>query len=125
MRQRFLINGPQPVHGRIRIGRWLKVRQKVFALPVSHPHPFDALIDLAKNTCPRQPAARAETAIVAKRAAAGRNRAVHIGTSKSGIDADLLHASAKTLPEEEIARVVRQPGISPGQPSFARRKSFG
>ena len=125
MRKRFFINGPQPFDRRIRIRRRLKVRQEVVALAIPHPHPLDALIDLAKNARPRQPAAGAETAVVAKRAATRRDRAVHIGAGKTGVDADLLHPPAKPLPQEEITRVVRQPGISPGQPSFARRKSFG
>jgi hypothetical protein len=103
MGKRLFINGPQPLNRCIRIRSRLKIREKVFALAVPHSHPLDALIDLAKNTRPWQPAAGAETAIVAKRAAARCDRTVHIGASKSGIDADLLHASAKTLPEEEIA----------------------
>jgi hypothetical protein len=103
MRKRLFINSPQPLNWRVRIRRRLKIREKVIALAVPHSHALDALIDLAKNTRPRQPAARAETAIVAKRAAARCHRAVHIGASKSGIDADLLYASAKTLPQEEVA----------------------
>src|SRR6478752_6796323 len=112
----FFVNGPQPLDRRISIRRRLKIREKVFALAVPHSHPLDALIDLAKNTRPRQPAARTETAVVTKRAAARCHRPVHIRASKSGIDADLLYPSAKTLPEEEVARVIGEPGISPGQP---------
>jgi hypothetical protein len=125
MRKRFFINSPQPFHRRIRIGGRLKVGKKMIALPIPHPHPRDALIDLAKNTRPGQPSARTKTSVITECAAACRNRTVHIGACKSGVDADFLHPSAKTLPEKEIARVVRQSGIAPGQPSFACRKSFG
>ena len=125
MRKRFFIDGPQSLDRCIRIRRWLKVREKVFALAVPHSHPLDALIDLAKNTRARQPAAGTEAAVVTKSAATGRYRTVYIGAGKTGIDADLLHPSAKTLLEKEITRVIGKPGISPRQPSFARRKSFG
>src|SRR3954464_907930 len=96
MRQRFFIDGAQSFNGRIGIRRRLKVRKKVFALAISHPHPRDALIDLAKNTRARQPAARAEAAVVAKRTAARRDCPIHIRTRKTGVDADLLHTSAKS-----------------------------
>ena len=125
MRKRFLVHPTKFFDRCIGIGGRLEVRQKVFALAIPQPHPLDALIDLAKNTRAWQPPAGTETTVVAKRAAARRDRTVHIGAGKSGIDAHLLHPSPKTLPEEEVTRVVRQSGISPGQPSFARRKSFG
>jgi len=125
MRECLFIYSSQFIDRRIRIRRRLKIRQKVFALAIPHPHPLDALIDLAKNTRAWQPPAGTETTVVAKRAAARRDRTVHIGAGKTGVDADLLHPPAKPLAEKEITRVVRQSGISPGQPSFARRKSFG
>src|SRR5215212_12188879 len=106
MRKRLFIHGPQLFDRGIRIRRRLKIRKEVFALAIPHPHPLDALIDLAKNTCPRQPTARAETSVITKSAAARCYRAVHIGASKASVDADLLHASAKSSAEEEITRVV-------------------
>ncbi len=125
MRKRFFVNGAQSLDRRIRIRRRLKVREKVVAFAIPHPHPFDALIDLAANAGAWQSAAGAEAAVIAKRAAPRRYRAVHIGAGKAGIDADLLYPPAKTLPEEEVAGEVRQSGSLPCQPGIICRKWFG
>ena len=125
MRERFFVHGPQSFDRRIGIRGRLKVRQEVVALRYRSRIRSNALIDLAEDARARQPAAGAEAAVVAKRAATGRNCAVHIGAGKTGVDANLLHPAAEPLPKEEVARKIRQPGISPGEPSFARRKSFG
>jgi hypothetical protein len=60
------------------------------------------LVDLAKNVGPRQAAAGAEAAVVAKRAATDSNRAIDIGAGKSCVDADLLYAATKSLPKVKI-----------------------
>jgi hypothetical protein len=70
---------------------------------IPQPHSLNALIDLPSNASPWQPSAGAEAAIIAKSAAAGGHCAVDIGAGKAGVDADLLDAAAKTLPQGEIA----------------------
>src|SRR5262249_42250125 len=111
MRERLLIYAPQLLDRRIRIRRRLKVREEVVALPIPHPHPFDALTDVSANPGPRQRGAGAETTVAAKRATAGRHRAIHVRAGKSCVDTDLLYPSPETLLEKEITRVVRQTGI--------------
>ena len=120
MRERFLVNRPQPLDRRVRIRGRLKVRQEVAALAVAQPHPGDALVDLAANAGPRQPAAGAEAAVVAERAAAGGHGAVDIRAGEAGVDADFLHPPPKPLPKMKVAGKVRQPRRPPRQ-SRSRR----
>src|SRR4029079_16734019 len=97
MRQRLFINRAQQLDGTIRIRRRLKIGQVIVALAVAKPHPRDALIDLPANAQPRQPAAGAETTVIAERATTDGNGAIDIRASKASVDADLLHAAAKPL----------------------------
>ena len=116
---------PASLHGCIGVSCWLEVRQEVAALAVAELHPLKALVDLAANAGPRQTAAGAEAAIVAKRAAAGGNAAVDVGASKAGIDADLLHADAEPLAKLEIRGEIGQFGDAPGWQQVIHRKRFG
>jgi len=59
--------------------------------------PRDAVIHLVKDVLPRQSAARAEAAIVAKSAATKGHCPVNVGASESGIDTHSLDTKAKYL----------------------------
>ena len=125
MRERFFIHGPQSLDRRIGVGGRLKVGQEVAALAIAEPHPLDALVDLAADAGARQPAAGAEAAVVAERAAAGGNGAVDIGAGKAGIDADLLDPPAEPLAKMEICGEIGQTGLAPGRLQVVRRTRFG
>ena len=128
MRERFFVQRPQSLDRRVGVRRRLEVRQEVVALAIAQPHPRDALVDLPADAGAGQPAAGAEAAVVAERAAAGGDGAIDVGAGEAGVDADLLHPPAEPLAKMKVAGEVGQAGRSPRQPRVAdvvRRKWFG
>ena len=80
----------------------------------------NAFVDLVADRLAGQPAAGAEAAIVAKRAAAGRHGAVDVGASELGVDADLLDPVAEFVTQKMVVAVVAQPGGEPVEVRFGR-----
>ena len=70
-------------------------------------------VDLLRDFTARDTPARAETAVVAKRAATNGDRAVDIGTRKSRINTDLLNAMPEQLSQIEV---IRKKSVAGGAP---------
>ncbi len=85
----------------------------------------EALVDLSADICPRQSAAGAEAAIVAKGAAALGNGPVDVRAGEARVEADFLNPRAKQLAEAIAEAIVSQASVSPGGKIGARRKWFG
>jgi hypothetical protein len=115
MRERFFVQSAKSINRRVSIRSRLEIREEVIAVSIAQPHSRDALVDLPDYICPRQTAARAEAAIVTKRASAFGHGAIYIRTREPRIETYLLNAPSETPPQKETARIIWQPGILPCQ----------
>jgi glycosyltransferase A (GT-A) superfamily protein (DUF2064 family) len=97
----LVVERAEPVDAGVGIGGWLKVANEVVAL-VTQFQASNAILNLLCDRPPGSAPTGAETAIVAKRAAADRHRAVHVGTGEPGIDADFLNTMAKLLTQVKV-----------------------
>ena len=86
----------------------------MLAIPIASLHPYNALVDLSVNVCPREAATGTEAAVVAKCTASRCQGAVDVRTSESSINAHFLHPKAELVPQKEVIRKVTETGLAPG-----------
>ena len=108
MRKGRLVELAQPLDRGVGVRRRLEIGDELVEAFVAVPEPADAVVELRQNVLRlRHPAAGAEAAVVAERAAADGHRAIDVGASEAGVEADFLHAAAtELLTQKEVIRKV-------------------
>jgi hypothetical protein len=96
MRQSLIVKAAKLLDRCIGVGRWLKVRCKVFAL-VSSLQSTDTIVDLIANILFRNSPTRTEAAIVTEVTPPLSYGSIHVGAGKTSVDADLLHSMPELL----------------------------
>src|SRR5262245_36521933 len=110
---RGFVQSSKAIDGSVGIGRRLEIREKVIDF-VAVFEAADAVVELVEDVLTADAAAGAETAVVAKRAAADGDLAIDVGAGKAGVEAHFLHTLVpELLPEKVAIGVVPKTGDKP------------
>ena len=112
MSEGLFVDGTQSFNRRISVRGRLKIRYEMVAV-VSAAQLADSFVNLLGNRLPRQSAAWAKAAVVAKIAAAVRNRAVYVWARKTSVYADFLDTMTENAPKMKVVTIITQSSGSP------------